>query len=127
MAPNSPRRILNGYRVLDFTTAVSGPHCTRMLADFGADVVKVEPPGGDGIRRYGVQVNGHGPFFSLQNCGKRSICVDLSKPEGVELCSRLAAKADVVAENFRPGVMERLGLGFEKLTELNPRLVYASI
>ncbi len=121
------RRILDGYRVLDFTTAVSGPHCTRMLADLGADVVKVEGPGGDGTRRYGVQVNGIGPFFSQQNCGKRSVAVDLSTDGGRELCLSLADVADVVAENFRPGVMDRLGLGWEVLCERNPRLVYAAI
>jgi CoA:oxalate CoA-transferase len=122
-----PRRILEGYRVLDFTTAVSGPHCTRMLADLGADVVKVEGPGGDATRRYGVQVNGIGPFFSQQNCGKRSVAVDLSTDGGRELCLSLADVADVVAENFRPGVMDRLGLGWEVLCERNPRLVYAAI
>jgi crotonobetainyl-CoA:carnitine CoA-transferase CaiB-like acyl-CoA transferase len=98
-----------------------------MLADLGADVVKVEAPGGDGTRRYGVQVNGIGPFFSQQNCGKRSVSVDLSTHGGRELCLSLADVADVVVENFRPGVMDRLGLGWEVLRERNPRLVYAAI
>jgi crotonobetainyl-CoA:carnitine CoA-transferase CaiB-like acyl-CoA transferase len=120
-------RPLHGVRVLDFSRYVSGPHCTRMLADFGADVVKVEPPGGDGTRRWGRERNGLGPFFSQQNCGKRSISVDLANDDAVELCRRLAAAADVVVENFRPGVMDRLGLGAELLRKNNPRLIYATI
>jgi crotonobetainyl-CoA:carnitine CoA-transferase CaiB-like acyl-CoA transferase len=98
-----------------------------MLADFGADVVKVEPPAGDGTRRWGRERNGLGPFFSQQNCGKRSISVDLSKPEGADVCRRLAVAADVLVENFRPGVMERLGLSAETLREDNPRLIFATI
>jgi CoA:oxalate CoA-transferase len=124
MAPN---RQLDGIRVLDFSRFVSGPHCTRMLVDLGADVVKVEPPAGDGTRRWGKERNGLGPFFSQQNCGKRSISVDLSSAEGVDLCRRLSAKADVLVENFRPGVMDRLGLGAERLRSDNQRLIYASI
>lgn len=120
-------RPLQDVRVIDFSRYVSGPHCTRMLADFGADVVKVEPPSGDGTRRWGKERNGLGPFFSQQNCGKRSISVDLSKPEGVEVCRRLAAKADVLVENFRPGVMDRLGLGATELRAQNRRLIYATI
>ena len=98
-----------------------------MLADLGAEVVKVEGPGGDGTRRYGVPVNGIGPFFGQQNCGKRSVGVALSREGGRELCLALAEVADVVAENFRPGVMDRLGLGWEVLCERNPGLVYAAI
>src|SRR5437879_13806357 len=106
-----PDRPLDGIRVLDFSRYVSGPHCTRMLADLGADVVKVEPPAGDGTRRWGKERNGLGPFFSQQNCGKRSISVDLSNPDGTDVCRRLAAKADVPVENFRPGFVGRVGLG----------------
>lgn len=120
-------RPLAGVRVLDFSRFVSGPHCTRLAVDLGADVVKVEPPWGDGTRRWGKEVAGLGPFFSQQNCGKRSIAVDLSSSDGVELCRRLAATADVLVENFRPGVMDRLGLGAAELRRENPRLVYASI
>lgn len=98
-----------------------------MLADFGADVVKVEPPDGDGSRRWGRQVNGVGPFFSLQNCGKRSVSVDLSTQTARELCRRLAAVADVVVENFRPGVMARWGLSFPDLHPVNRGLIYGSI
>jgi crotonobetainyl-CoA:carnitine CoA-transferase CaiB-like acyl-CoA transferase len=119
--------ILAGIKVLDLTRAVSGPHCTRMLSDLGADVVKVEPPGGDGTRRWGQQVNGLGSFFSQQNCGKRSVCLDLAAAGGVELCRRLASVADIAVENFRPGVMERLGLGYDVLAAANPRLIFGSI
>jgi crotonobetainyl-CoA:carnitine CoA-transferase CaiB-like acyl-CoA transferase len=98
-----------------------------MLADFGCDVVKIEPPAGDGTRRWGKERNGLGPFFSQQNCGKRSISVDLSTKDGVELCRKLAAAADVLVENFRPGVMDRLGLGAEELCRTYRKLVYASI
>ena len=120
-------RPLAGIRTLDFSRYVSGPHCTRMLVDFGADVVKVEPPMGDGTRRWGKERNDLGPFFSQQNCGKRSICIDLSSADGLELCRRMAGRADVLVENFRPGVMERLGLGAAELRRDNPRLIYASI
>jgi crotonobetainyl-CoA:carnitine CoA-transferase CaiB-like acyl-CoA transferase len=98
-----------------------------MLADLGCDVVKIEPPSGDGTRRWGRERNGLGPFFSQQNCGKRSVSVDLMREQGAALCRRLAQRADVLVENFRPGVMDRLGLGSAQLRGANPRLVYASI
>lgn len=120
-------RPLDGVRVLDLSRYVSGPHCTRMLADLGADVVKVEPPAGDGTRRWGKERNDLGPFFSQQNCGKRSICVDFASPDGIDICRRLTATADVLVENFRPGVMDRLGLGAVQLRAENPRLIYATI
>lgn len=119
--------MLDGVRVLDFTRAVAGPHATRLLRDWGADVVKVEPPRGDATRRWGSQVHGLGPFFSQQNCGKRSVSVDLETSEGRQLCRDLAAVADVCVDNFRPGVMEGLGLGYEELARTNPRLICASI
>ncbi len=120
-------RSLDGIRVLDFSRFVSGPHCTRMLTDLGADVAKIEPPQGDGTRRWGKERNGLGPFFSQQNCGKRSISIDLSSAEAIDLCRRMAARADVLVENFRPGVMDRLGLGASEIRRGNPRIVYASI
>jgi crotonobetainyl-CoA:carnitine CoA-transferase CaiB-like acyl-CoA transferase len=98
-----------------------------MLVDLGADVVKVEPPQGDGTRRWGAERNALGPFFSQQNCGKRSISIDLSSTDGVGLCRRMAGAADVLVENFRPGVMDRLGLGADEIRRDNPRLIYASI
>lgn len=122
-----PDRPLDQIRVLDFSRFVSGPHCTRMLSDLGADVVKIEPPQGDGTRRWGKERNGIGPFFSQQNCGKRSLSLDLSKADAIALCRRMANEADVLVENFRPGVMDRLGLGASEIRRNNPRIVYASI
>jgi crotonobetainyl-CoA:carnitine CoA-transferase CaiB-like acyl-CoA transferase len=118
---------LDGVRVLDFTRVLSGPHCTRMLADLGADVIKVEPPAGDLTRFSNPRVNSLASYFIQQNTGKRNISLDFSQPQGVELLLRLAEHCDVVVENFRPGVMDRNGLGHEAMLARNPRLVYASI
>lgn len=120
-------RPLDEIRVLDLSRFVAGPHATRMLADLGADVAKIEPPGGDGTRRWGKDRNDIGPYFTQQNCGKRSICVDLASEDGRALVWRLAAVADVLVENFRPGVMEQLGLEAASLRQANPRLIYASM
>jgi crotonobetainyl-CoA:carnitine CoA-transferase CaiB-like acyl-CoA transferase len=126
--PNDAPGPCRGYRVLDFTTMVSGPTCTQVLGDLGADVVKVEPPGGDPARATGGGdrdgISGH---FAQHNRNKRSLVVDLGRPEGVGAVRRLAAHADVVVENFRPGVADRLGVGFDALRERNPRLIYAAI
>jgi crotonobetainyl-CoA:carnitine CoA-transferase CaiB-like acyl-CoA transferase len=118
---------LDGVRVLDFTRVLSGPHCTRMLADLGADVIKVEPPAGDLTRFSNPRVNSLASYFIQQNTGKRNISLDFSQPQGVELLLQLAEHCDVVVENFRPGVMDRNGLGHEAMLARNPRLVYASI
>jgi crotonobetainyl-CoA:carnitine CoA-transferase CaiB-like acyl-CoA transferase len=118
---------LAGTRVLDFSRVVAGPFASRMLADLGADVVKVEPPEGDISRRWGRQVAGIGGAFTQQNAGKRSICIDLGQPGSRELVLRLAARADIVIENFRPGVMEKFGLAWDDLRQVNPRLVMLSI
>jgi CoA:oxalate CoA-transferase len=118
---------LAGLRVLDFTIVMSGPMCTRMLADAGADVIKVEPPDGDVVRQRPPQRGGISTYFASMNCGKRSIVLDLQTPDGKRLATQLAAKADIVVENFRPGVMKRLGLDYATLSKTNPRLVYASI
>jgi crotonobetainyl-CoA:carnitine CoA-transferase CaiB-like acyl-CoA transferase len=106
---------------------MSGPHCTRMLVDLGADVVKVEPPDGDITRFFRPRVGSMALYHAQQNCGKRNLSADLRRPEAVELMLRLAEHVDVVVENFRPGVMERLGLGYEAMSARNRRLVYASI
>lgn len=123
------RQPLAGIRVLDFSHQAAGPWCATLLGDMGADVVKVEKPGrGDGIRYAGdlpVEV-GSLNFWGL-NRNKRGIGVDLANPAGRDLLERLALRADVVVENFRPGVMERHGLGYERLRADNPRLVYCSI
>jgi crotonobetainyl-CoA:carnitine CoA-transferase CaiB-like acyl-CoA transferase len=118
---------LSGLKVLDFSRVLAGPFAGRMLSDLGADVVKVEPPDGDTTRLWGKVVGGVPGFYHQQNAGKRNICLDLRQPQAVELAKALAAEADVVIENFRPDVMPRLGLGWEALKAVNPRLVMLSI
>jgi len=118
---------LAGLRVLDLSRVLAGPFATRMLCDLGADVVKVEPPEGDITRLWGVARHGISGYFNQQNAGKRGICIDLTVPEGVALIKALAARADVLIENFRPDVMERLGIGYGMLSAANPRLVMLSI
>lgn len=118
---------LAGIRVLDFTRVLSGPHCTRMLADLGAEVIKVEPPAGDMTRFSHPRINSLSTYFIQQNAGKANISMDFTRPEAVELLLSLAQKCDVVIENFRPGVMERNGLGYEAVAARNPSVVYASI
>ena len=120
-------RPLEGVRVLDFTRVLSGPHATRMLCDLGADVIKVEQPTGDLTRFSSPRVNSSATYFIQQNVGKRNISLDLTKPEAVEIVKQLIEKCDVLIENFRPGVMARLGLDEKTLRKKNPRLVYASI
>ncbi len=120
-------RPLDGVRVLDFTRVLSGPHATRMLCDLGADVIKVEPPDGDITRTTNPRVNGLASYFVQQNAGKRNISLDTGKPEAVELLLRLAEQCDVLIENFRPGVLDRIGLGYEVVAARNPGIVYASI
>jgi len=118
---------LAGIRVLDMSRVLAGPFAGRMLADLGADVVKVEPPEGDVTRTWGARINGRAGYFNQQNVGKRGICIDLNADGAVDLVKRLAARADVLIENFRPDVMGRLGLAYEVLEKINPRLVMLSI
>jgi crotonobetainyl-CoA:carnitine CoA-transferase CaiB-like acyl-CoA transferase len=118
---------LAGMRVLDFSIMIAGPYCARLLADVGADVIKIEPPEGDDMRQRAPLRDGHGSYFGQLNAGKRSIVLDLKRPEAIEQVRRLADGSDVVVENFRPGVMQRLGLGYEALAAINPRIVYCSI
>ncbi|MBI3967932.1 MAG: CoA transferase [Chloroflexi bacterium] len=121
-------RALDGFKVVEFGHIVAGPLCAMYLADMGADVVKVEPPTGDHIRDQGVVfVAGENPSYFSVNRNKRGIVLDLRQPEGVEIARRLAAGADVLIENYRPGALQRLGLGYDTLRELNPRLVYCSV
>lgn len=120
-------RPLAGVRVIDLTSNMSGPLATMVLADQGADVVKVEPLAGDLIRTVGTGRNGMSAYFANLNRGKRSIAIDLSTDRGVELVRRMSASADVFAQNFRTGVVERLGLGADVLMGGNERLIYASI
>lgn len=119
---------LAGVRVLDFTRIYAGPYCTMLLGDHGADVVKVEMPEGDPLRHQGPPfLHGNGMSFIAANRNKRSIVLDLKRDEDRRRAVALAARADVIVENFRPDVMKRLGLDYETLARDNPRLVYASL
>jgi crotonobetainyl-CoA:carnitine CoA-transferase CaiB-like acyl-CoA transferase len=123
---------LNGIRIIDLTQMLAGPYCTMMLADQGAEVIKIEPLTGDGIRSGGPfrpddTLQLFGGYFASVNRNKKSIALDLKSPEGKEILIRLCRSADAIVENFRAGVMDRLGLSFEMLLRENPRLVYASI
>src|SRR5712692_2413356 len=119
---------LDGIRVTDLTRFLAGPYCTMELGDFGADVVKIEPLSGDHSRYQSLRPDlvGNSYFFAAANRNKRSVTVDTRKAEGREIVHRLVRRADVLVENFRPGVMERLGLGYATLRAENPRLVYCS-
>jgi CoA:oxalate CoA-transferase len=128
MGDTLPKGALDGVRILDFTAVMAGPYCTRLLADVGADVIKVEAPEGDMIRPPpGPFAGWRSAYFGQLNAGKRSMVLDLKKPEGLEVARALARRSDVVVENFRPDVMRRLGLDYECLAAENPRLVYCSI
>ncbi|MDB5725816.1 MAG: CoA transferase [Novosphingobium sp.] len=119
---------LAGVRVLDFTRVLAGPAASLALADLGAEVIKIEPPGtGDETRTFPPLRDGESHYFLSVNRGKRSIVVDLKSAEGVALVKDLAAKCDIVVENYRPGVMDRLGLGYEALSATNPKLIYCAI
>ncbi|MBZ5626603.1 MAG: CoA transferase [Acidobacteriia bacterium] len=124
----SGKRPLDGIRVLDFSHALAGPYCTLLLADYGAEVYKMEARGGDMGRGWGPPFEGGiSSFFLGLNRGKRGISIDLKQEEGIELCLRLVDRMDVLIENFRPGAMDRLGLGYNTVHRRNPRLVYCSI
>ncbi len=127
---------LQDIRVLDITRGLAGPYCTMMLGDLGADVIKVEQPGqGDGSRGWGPPFvgapygayPGESAYFIAVNRNKRSLTVNLKSAEGQDIMRRLAAASDVMVENFRTGVLDKMGLGYEALRELNPRLVYCSV
>jgi crotonobetainyl-CoA:carnitine CoA-transferase CaiB-like acyl-CoA transferase len=118
---------LERIRVLDFTTTIAGPHCTRLMADLGAEVVKIEAPEGDMMRTRPPLRNGASTSFGQLNAGKKSIVLDLKTPPAVEAVRRLVASADVVVENFRPGVMRRFGLNYEALAPIKPELIYCAI
>lgn len=120
---------LDGLKVLDFSHALAGPYCTLLLSDYGAEVYKLESPGGGDMgRSWGPPfVGSDAAFFLGLNRGKSGISLDLKHPEGLDLCRRLLGRMDVLIENFRPGTMERLGLGYDTVRAWNPRLVYCSI
>jgi crotonobetainyl-CoA:carnitine CoA-transferase CaiB-like acyl-CoA transferase len=130
MSGRPPLRVLSGVRVLSFTQFLLGPSGVQFLADLGADVVKIEPPGGTLWERNwsgcDLFLNGVSTFFLLAHRNQRSLTLDLKMPEGLAVARRLIEKADVLVQNFRPGVMERLGLGWTEVSTLNPRLIYVS-
>ena len=118
---------LEGIRILDFTRFQNGPHATVMLSDMGADVLKVERPGeGDPGRSLGRQPDGWCAYFEALDRGKRSMTLDMGTEQGREIVLKLAARSDVVTENFRPGVMDRLSVGYEALRKVNAKLIYAT-
>jgi CoA:oxalate CoA-transferase len=117
----------SGLTVLDFTTTIAGPHCTRLLADLGAEVIKIEAPEGDMMRSRPPLRNGASSYFGQLNAGKKSVVLDLKHETGVTAARQLAVGADILVENYRPGVMQRLGLDYAVLAMLNPRLIYCSI
>ncbi len=123
----SPTGPLSGVRIADFTAVYSGPLASTILADQGAEVIKVEPANGDLMRRGLPKVNGMASAYLTLNRNKRSLCIDLRTPEGQDIARRLIGSADVVMENFRPGVMDRLGLGYQRFKDSQPKLVYVSI
>ena len=118
---------LEGVRVLDLTNVMAGPYCSMVLGDLGAEVVKLESLEGDSTRNFEPKVNDESYCFAVLNRNKRSISVDLKAPAGKEVVTRLAREADIVIENFRPGVVKKLGIGYEDLKRVNPGLIYASM
>jgi crotonobetainyl-CoA:carnitine CoA-transferase CaiB-like acyl-CoA transferase len=125
---NQPKHVLEGYKVLDFSQIVAGPTCTLMMAEMGAEVIKVElAPAGDGARLGPVVRDGRSGYFVQHNRGKKDVCLDAKTPEGLSILKGLVKKVDVLVENYAPGVIGRLGLGYDVVSELNPRLVMCSI
>jgi len=119
---------LEGVRVLDLTNVMAGPYCTMVLGDMGADVIKIEAfPGGDSSRRFTPQVNGESYCFAVLNRNKKSLALDMKSAQGKEIFNKLAAKADIITENFRPGVVRKLGIDYDSVAKFNPAVVYASM
>jgi crotonobetainyl-CoA:carnitine CoA-transferase CaiB-like acyl-CoA transferase len=120
-------KAFQGLRVLDFSTTIAGPHCTRMLADMGAEVIKIESAEGETMRTRPPVRNGCSTTFGQLNVGKKSLVLDLKSPDAIEIIRQLVAGSDILVENFRPGVMRRLKLDYGSLRDLNPKLIYCSI
>ena len=118
---------LEGIRVLDLTRVLAGPYATQSLGDLGAEVIKVEPPQGDDTRNFPPFVGRESHYFLALNRSKKSVVIDLKQEAGKDLLRRLVAKSDILIENYRPGVMDKLGLGYEALSAINPGLIYCSI
>jgi CoA:oxalate CoA-transferase len=125
--PAARKGALEGVRVLDFSSYVAGPYATRLMADLGAEIIKLEPPGGDYMRRGVPRRGGKGVYFAQVNAGKKSISLDLAKPEAIDLVFRLLDKCDVVLENNRPGVMKKYGLDYEAMRARKPGIIYCSV
>jgi len=124
----SMEHVLSGLRVLDFTRALAGPTCSRMFAEMGAEVIKVEAaPGGDMVRRMSKIRNERSLYYVQQNLGKKSLCVNLRDPRGMAIIAALVPKVDVVVENFKPGTMDEMGLGYERLREMRKDIILCSI
>lgn len=122
------KQALEGIKVIDLTAAVAGPYCTQLLGDFGANIIKIEPPGaGDMLREVGPFLEGEGYYFMLNNRNKRSMTLNLRTEKGVEILKELVKDADVLVENYRPGVKKKLGIDYDVLKKINPRLIYCSI
>ena len=125
---SQPKHVLDGYKVLDFSQIVAGPTCTLMLAEMGAEVIKVElAPAGDGARLGPVEIDGRSGYFVQHNRGKKDLCLDAKTPEGLKILKGLVEKVDVLVENYAPGVIGRLGLGYAVVSKINSRLVMCSI
>ena len=120
-------KFLDGIVVLDFSRVLAGPFCTMTLADIGARVIKVESPDGDEARGMGPFVEGNSLYFAGINRSKESVVLNLKTPDGLKLARRLCQKCDVLVENYRPGTMDKLGLGYDDVRKLNPSIVYASL
>lgn len=126
--PNTQPLPLTGIRVIDYSHFLAGPHMSRCLAAMGAEVIKVErPKAGDAGRAHPIFIKGQSGYFLQQNMGKQDLCVNLKDPRGLEMLHKLVATADVFVENYRPGSLDRLGLGYAELAKINPKLVYCSI
>ncbi len=126
-AHSPPPLPLEGLKILDFSRVLAGPLATALLADLGAEVIKVEPPQGDDYRAIGPFKNGESALFSAMNRNKKSIVLDLKSPTALTLVREMVLQADALVENFRPGVAERLGIGYAAMSEINPKLVYVSV
>ena len=124
--PTGPR-VLDGVRVLDFTSVIAGPYCTRLMADLGAEVLKIEPPGGEFARHVPPMRQGVSAVYSQLNCGKKSLSLDLKRPAAADIIKRLVHTYDVVVENFSPGVMARLGIDYGTLAQANSAVIMCSI